>query len=121
MGSIDHSPRNQQICWSAVGDRKQPVSVITAKDEDQNRDRVLQELYRSTPRPGCDPSVEVLSAHPILSDTGFMRRLKEFHEALVKAVVNIVDRWWEDGTANFPSRMPLEPPVEDVLQVGDSL
>lgn len=121
MGSIDHSPRHQQICWSAAGDKKQPLAVITAKDEDQDQDRVLQGLYRATPRPGCDPSVEFLSAHPMLSDTGFMLRLKAFHEALVKAVVNIVDRWWEDGTADFPSRMPLEAPLEDILQVSDSL
>lgn len=94
------------------------MSVITAKDEDKDRDRALPELYRATPRPGTDPSLEVLSAHPILSDTDFVLRLKKFNGLLVKAVVNIVDRWWEDETAGFPSRMPLEAPLEDVLQVS---
>lgn len=39
------------------------------------------------------------------------------HDALVTAVVNIVDRWWTDTDANFPARMPLEAPVEAALQV----
>lgn len=122
MGIFYKPPRHQQICWSAANDVKQPVPVITAKDEDRNRDRVgYQEVLRLTQQQkGYESNLETRSAHPILTDKSFTLRLEQFHEALVKAVVNIVDRWWEDRSANFPSRMPLETPVEGVLQVSDT-
>lgn len=95
--------------------------MISAKDEDKIRDRkAYQNVYQSTLIPGFDPGEETVSAHPILSDKAFIARLQRFHEALVRAVANIVERWWEDDASDFPSKMPLEPPVEDVLQVSGS-
>ncbi|KAL2818234.1 hypothetical protein BDW59DRAFT_165566 [Aspergillus cavernicola] len=117
MGSIDQAPQHLQICLSATDHMGQPLSVMLATDEDRTRDRSdYHAAFKSTPQPGCDSSLETLSPHPILTDRSFVLRLKDFHEALVKAVVNIVERWWTDSTANLPARMPLEPPVEAVLQ-----
>ncbi|KAF7591616.1 hypothetical protein BBP40_001316 [Aspergillus hancockii] len=121
MGSLYETPRHQQICWSATGVAKQPIPVAVASEEDRYRDRTeYQAALSATPQYGCDPSEETLSPHPILSNPEFIRGLKDFHEALVKAVVDIVDRWWQDSDANFPARMPLEPSVEQVLHWVDA-
>lgn len=119
MGSINHAPRHQQISWTAAINRKQLVSVIQANEDEQTRDRtVYAEVDLSTQQPGIDPSEQTISPHPILSDKSFLTKLQDFNSILVKAVVNIVDRWWEDST-DFPSRMPLETPIEDVLKVSE--
>lgn len=108
---------HQQICWSAT--HNQAVPVLNATTQDQYRDQIVyQEINRLTPQPGCDPSEESISPHPVLSDTSFMLQLQRFHDILVKAVVNVVERWWEDEIAGLPLRMPLEGSVEEVLQVS---
>ena len=119
--TIVNAPRHRQIGLSATVDRKQIVPVINASKEDRARDRTTYDaVNRSTPQPGYNPDEETISAHPILSDKSFVVQLQAFHEILIKAVVNIVDRWWEDHTAGFPSRMPLEPAAEEVLKVSDT-
>lgn len=123
MGSVCFPPRHQQVCWSAVLDQKQPVSALDATDEDKRRDEMaFQKVDQSTPQPGLHPNEQDISVYPMLSDKDFLRQLREFHQALTKAIVNIVERWWDDSIAGFPSRMPLEPRVEEVLKVScDSL
>jgi hypothetical protein len=99
---------------------KQPMPLAVASEENRQRDRTrFQAVLSATPQPGCDPSEETLSPHPVLTDPEFIRRLKDFHEALVKAAVDIVDRWWQDSDANFPARLPLETSVEQVLHVSN--
>ncbi|CAI7592590.1 unnamed protein product [Penicillium viridicatum] len=56
----------------------------------------------------------------MLSDKGFLIQLREFHEALIKAIINIVERWWDDSVSDFPSRMPLEPRAEEILKISPS-
>lgn len=115
------SYQHQQVCWSAAVDKKQLVSILTAKDDDKSRDEVAyQKVCAATPQPGIDPDSQDISLYPMLSDESFVIGLQQFHEALVKAITSIVDRWWEDSTSDFPSRMPLEPQVEEVLQVSHS-
>jgi hypothetical protein len=109
-----------QIALSAAEDRKQIVPVSDASKEDRIRDRTVYDATdRSTPQPGLDPDEQTISAHPILSNKSFVVQLQQFHKILIKAVVNIVDRWW-DHTASFPSRMPLEPAAEEMLKVSDA-
>ncbi|KAL3477588.1 hypothetical protein BJX99DRAFT_269793 [Aspergillus californicus] len=117
MGSIEQAPQHLQISLSATYNVGRPLSVILATNEDRTRDiNDYHAACRSAPQLGCDSIRETLSPHPIFTDRSFVLQLKDFHEALVKAVVNIVDRWWTDSTANFPARMPLESPVEAILQ-----
>jgi hypothetical protein len=119
MTSPYHSPQHQQICWSAVVDKLQLAPILTAEDEYRRRDEeAYQKVHESTPQPGIRHDEQDISFHPMLSDKSFMICLQQFHKALVKAVVNIVDRWWEDRASDFPSRMPLEPEVEEILQVS---
>lgn len=118
MGSV-YQPRHQQVCYSAILDKKQPVPVSDATEVDKKQDEVVYEkVDQSTPQLGIDPNQQDISAFPMLSDKGFLAQLQEFHEALVKAIVNIVERWWDDSVSDFPSRMPLEPQAEEILKVS---
>ncbi|THC87547.1 hypothetical protein EYZ11_013008 [Aspergillus tanneri] len=114
MGSLVKSLNHQQVCWSITDATGQPVSAIDAKKEDRSREAEAEGklIYH----PGLNPKDETCSPHPILTDKTFILRMAFFNDALVKAVVNIVDRWWMDTDADFPARMPLEAPVEAALQ-----
>lgn len=58
-----------------------------------------------------------LNPFPALLPRQFPDDIRVFQEALTIALNNIVERWWKDEEANFPSRMPLEPQAEDLLRV----
>ncbi|EED14627.1 hypothetical protein TSTA_041060 [Talaromyces stipitatus ATCC 10500] len=45
----------------------------------------------------------------------FAQKLEVIHRLLDRALVDIVERWFTDKQADFPSRMPLEPHEEEVL------
>ncbi|KAE8357410.1 hypothetical protein BDV27DRAFT_164547 [Aspergillus caelatus] len=47
-----------------------------------------------------------LNPFPALLPRRFPDDIQVFQEALVIALNNIVERWWKDVEANFPSRMP---------------
>jgi hypothetical protein len=120
MGSLVDRPNHQQVCWSVTDAIGRPVPAIDAQKGDRSREaEAYQRLIPLIHQPGYNPKDETLSPHPILTDKSFLLRMEYTHDALTKAVVNIVDRWWSDADANFPARMPLEAPVEAVLQVGD--
>ncbi|KAB8072665.1 hypothetical protein BDV29DRAFT_192349 [Aspergillus leporis] len=95
---------------------KQPMPLAVASEENRQRDRTrFQAVLSATPQPGCDPSEETLSPHPVLTDPEFIRRLKDFHEALVKAAVDITSveqvlHWVDDR-----SRVKAMPPYRDCL------
>jgi len=57
-----------------------------------------------------------LNSHPAVLPKKFLEDVNIFHEALIIALDDIVDRWWTDKEADFPSRMPLEPRVEKLLR-----
>lgn len=102
MTSTSHSPQHQQVCFSAVVAKLQLTPILTAEDEYRRRDEeAYQKVHASTPQPGIPQGEQDVSFHPMLSDKSFMIRLQQFHKALVKAVVNIVDRWWEDRASTF--------------------
>lgn len=50
--------------------------------------------------------------HPSL-----MARFDHIQSALGKVTTNIIERWFSDEAANFPSRMPLDQYEEDILKV----
>jgi hypothetical protein len=76
-----------------------------------------QALLRNTQEYGELPKVAArLNPHPFVLPIDFLVRLERFHEALALVLDNIIDRWWKDDEANFPSRMPFEPRVETLLR-----
>lgn len=58
-----------------------------------------------------------MNPFPVLLPQQFLGNIQGFQEALNLAINNIVERWWKDKEANFPSQMPLDPRAEDLLQV----
>ncbi|KAL4913599.1 hypothetical protein BDW62DRAFT_214076 [Aspergillus aurantiobrunneus] len=114
-------PQHQQVCWSATVQNSNPTAICAVAEEERIRDEVAyRNLDAATPQPGLDHDGQRMSLYPILSDRGFVVRLQRFHEVLVKAIVNIVDRWWDDTGSDFPSRMPLEPESEAILKWIDA-
>jgi hypothetical protein len=121
MGSISQFPRHQQICWSASVETSRLVAVSAAGDLQKGRDEVAyQRANASIPQPGTNPDEQDIAIYPMWSERKFVDQLQQFHEALVKATVNIVHRWWDDKDSDLPSRMPLEPQFEETLQVHHS-
>jgi hypothetical protein len=55
---------------------------------------------------------------PILINKHHQQRLERLHEALVISITDIVQRWWSDGDARFPERMPLRREEEDLLKAS---
>lgn len=54
---------------------------------------------------------------PILVTRQHEQQISDLHEALVLAIIDIVQRWWQDPIARFPERMPLDPKEEELLRV----
>ncbi|KAE8349285.1 hypothetical protein BDV28DRAFT_163716 [Aspergillus coremiiformis] len=61
-------------------------------------------------------SNETSCPRPILVTNQHLEQLERLHRALTLAVTDIVNRWWIDGDARFPERMPLPKEEEDLLQ-----
>lgn len=57
---------------------------------------------------------------PILVGRHHQQQLKDLHEVLTVATMDVVQRWWSDRDARFPERMPLEAKEEELLQVRQS-
>lgn len=122
MGSVYIAPSHQQVCWSVTDSNGQQMPAIDANEEDRSLEaEAYRKLISLIHEPGFVPANEILAPHPVLTDRNFLMRIQYFHQALVKAVVSIIDRWWIDVESNFPARMPLETPVEEALQVSDAL
>lgn len=56
--------------------------------------------------------------HPLIVPQSQLFRIEKVHQLLSSAITNIIERWFSDGEARFPDRMPLEPLEEDTLKVG---
>lgn len=113
-----------QVCLSASQKRGMPVAVLDASYEDR---RHAEEVYypvifQYTGGPAHLPyELRYMTAHPLLISDRFLVDLRLFHEALAIALSNIVQRWFTDKEAAFPTRMPLEPHEEDLLKVLSSI
>ncbi|KAH6876396.1 hypothetical protein B0T10DRAFT_414530 [Thelonectria olida] len=56
------------------------------------------------------------SPRPILIGKHHQQQMEDLHEALTAAITDVVQRWWTDGDARFPERMPLEKEEEELLK-----
>lgn len=57
------------------------------------------------------------TTYHIYMDSTLIARFDQIQSAVGKAVTNIIERWFSDKEADFPSRMPIEKHEEDVLKV----
>lgn len=120
MGSILENTQMRQVCLQYSHTVGSPVSPTSTKDEHL---KSSEETYYSTllqaVRGEHEPpvSLSAFCAHSILLPERFLTDLKCFHEAFAAALTNIVQRWFADSAADFPSRMPLEPHEQQLLEV----
>ncbi|KAJ5753304.1 hypothetical protein N7520_010221, partial [Penicillium odoratum] len=88
----------------------------------QEREVNIKSLEAPCPQFGWPLDAHLQSCpHPMRMNTQHTNSLKELHEALVIAINHIVERWWKDEEAAFPTRMPLEEHEERLLQWIDGL
>ena len=120
MGSFIQSSQPLQICLNASRKKGSLVSAANASAEDRKR---AEEVYYSvifqyTGGPAKLPyELRYMTPNPILVSNAFLENLREFHDALSIALTDIVQRWFTDEKAAFPTRMPLEEHEEALLQV----
>jgi hypothetical protein len=111
-----------QISLASTQDPQHPVLPEQVHPEYRIREsEALQERLADSVSPyGSFPGVaKRLNPHPALLPWQFMKNLETFNEALAIALNNIIERWWTDKEADLPSRMPLGPHVEELLQWVD--
>lgn len=65
------------------------------------------------------PAQRRRNPHPAILPKQFIQRLETFHDALALALDNIIERWYKDADADFPSRMPLDPRTDGLLKWMD--
>lgn len=112
--------RPLQVCLSASQKKGMPVSALDASYEDRKRaeEAYYPVIFQYTGGPAHLPyELRYMTPHPLLISDRFLADLRLFHEALAIALTNIVQRWFTDKEAAFPTRMPLEPHEEDLLLV----
>lgn len=96
------------------------MSAVDASYEDRKcaEEAYYPVIFQYTGGPANLPyELRYMTPNPILISDRFLADLRLFHDALAIALNNIVQRWFTDKEAAFPSRMPLEPHEEDLLQV----
>lgn len=119
MGSVFNLPRHRQVCLSTVAELEEIILISDATDKDKAlHEAAYSRIDHCKPQPGIEPNQQDIAIYPMLSEKSFIQQLREFHEVLVKATAHIVDRWWDDGVSDFPSRMPLEPQAKTILKVS---
>lgn len=97
-----------------------PVSALDASYEDRKRaeEAYYPVIFQYTGGLTHLPyELRYMTPHPLLISDQFLADLRLFHDALAIALSNIVQRWFTDKEAAFPTRMPLEPHEEDLLLV----
>lgn len=117
------SPWLSQISLAGTKDPERPALPVQIDSETRvlERETMQTHLFNSTTPYGRLPDASRgLNPHPVLLPKQFLKDLEAFQEALATALDNIIERWWKDKEAKFPSRMPLEPQAEALLQVSSS-
>ena len=116
------SPWLLQISLSGTQDPQSPVLPEQVRPEARIREsEALRKRLVDCVRPyGALPgAAKRINSHPALLPWQFVKELETFNEALAIALNDIIKRWWTDKEANLPSRMPLKPHVEELLQWVD--
>ncbi|KAL8893584.1 MAG: hypothetical protein Q9192_005124 [Flavoplaca navasiana] len=93
------------------------VTVESADGEAREADyNELQDILHSL-SPVWPHALDVKACpHPIIVPQSQLIRLEKVHQLLSSAITNIIERWFSDDEARFPTRMPLEPLEEDTLK-----
>lgn len=117
------SPWLSQISLAGTKDPERPALPVQIDSETRvlERETMQTHLFNSiTPYGRLPDASRGLNSDPALLPKQFLKDLETFREALATALDNIIEKWWKDKEAKLPSRMPLEPQAEALLQVSSS-
>lgn len=117
-------PQSQLRSVCIVPSREGPTKITTPGDVDLSTRQLLRDTLHSGLEKTCPASTWSGSCHiascpyPLLIDNKHQLELVNLNKALVKAIDDIIGRWWKDVSAKFPERMPLQPVEERLLRVS---
>ncbi|KAJ6134841.1 hypothetical protein N7512_000001, partial [Penicillium capsulatum] len=114
-------PHDGLRCVCALPSDRGPTTINSPSDVDPIARECLEDalhtsLVKVCPADtwtGCHLSS---SPYPIMMQSHHQSQLQKLNEILVKAITDIVSRWWSDESARFPERMPLQPLEEKLLR-----
>lgn len=116
---MTETPSIQQISLSLSAERNAIAPATCANNSRLERDL---KAVRDHVEPIFAPAKLPIPLHQRMSPFNicitqpFARTLESIHRLLDRALVDIVERWFTDIEADFPSRMPLESHEEDVIR-----
>ncbi|OQE30159.1 hypothetical protein PENFLA_c003G02087 [Penicillium flavigenum] len=114
-------PKDELRCICAIPS-EEGTTITSPGDVDPVIRKSLSEALHTSLVKICPADTWTGSCHlsncpyPILVNTKHQVQLENLNKVLVKAITNIVSRWWTDTTARFPQRMPLQPLEEKLLR-----
>lgn len=116
---MTEAPSIQQISLSLSAERNAIAPATCANNSRLERDLKavrdhVEPLFADAEAPIS--FTQRMSPFNICITRQFARTLESVHRLLDRALVDIVERWFSDTKADFPSRMPLEPHEEEVLR-----
>lgn len=111
-------PAVEQISVSLSLERKAVTPATSASTTRFNREHetLTSDILSRSRLPWASGFPQRLAPFQICIDRPFADRVHDIHKLLRKALVDIVERWYSDTKAKFPSRMPLESHEEELLQ-----
>lgn len=118
-------PKNDLHCICAVPSGRDKVTISAPADVDPNTRKCLADTLHANLEKVCPADTWTGNCHrsscpyPILMNNSHQSQLQNLNTTLVKAITDIVTRWWTDASARFPERMPLQPMEEKLLRVSD--
>ncbi|KAJ5836572.1 hypothetical protein N7447_002598 [Penicillium robsamsonii] len=119
-------PQDKLRCICATTSKTGQAVISSPADVDSitrdcSRDALHNSLVKICPADTWTGNCHLSSCpFPILVNSLHQRQLLELNEALVKAITDIVSRWWSDKAARLSERMPLQPREEKLLRWLDS-
>ncbi len=110
----------QQISLSISSQKGSIIPAASASEEQRKSDLETIRQAAVDISPDWTSEFHTRFCHsPLYVPPSHLHEIRELQEALGKAIVSIVDRWWTDKEADFPHRMPIRQYEEDLLKVGD--
>ncbi|OJJ29768.1 hypothetical protein ASPWEDRAFT_121712 [Aspergillus wentii DTO 134E9] len=109
----------QQICLASTKSAKSPVSPKSTPSEIQRQQFEKFNSHFAAISQGAKKypnGFHRVPPYPLLVSQSLVERMKRLHEALSIALTDVVERWWTDEKAAFPSRMPVEGEEEEILR-----
>lgn len=111
-------PAIQQISLSlgVEGGAIAPATATNQARRERDLNTIRQHIHQTL---GGPLPFNLHERHPpfnICITSAFASQVEDIHKLLDRSLIDIVERWFSDEEAEFPSRMPLEKHEEDLLR-----